>query len=112
MNAATVGLFIDTESDAGQLTLADVTRHFKNRDLQNGMAVARQTKMRFIVAAGRLDIINDGAFIILVQEEANALIGFVAANHRMAEAGWTKTQWIVAGEADFSRKAQAVLEAK
>jgi hypothetical protein len=110
MSADTVGLFIDTTSENAQDVLAEVMRCFKNADFQDAMTVAQEVKARFIIAAGRLNLLSDGVFVVLAHEELEALRATTVANRRLAEAGSTATRWLVAAGPDVKRKALKVLE--
>lgn len=110
MSASMIGFAADTRSVQGQATLDKVKQDFPNKDFLAGIKAAQESKMRYIVAAGRLDRAADGVFMALALDEINAILGVAAANRRMTKAGAAATHWIVAGAADFQLKVQAVLK--
>lgn len=105
MTAATIGLLVDLETTEGKTVLAKAIQHFRNKDFRAGVKSVSDLKARFVVAAGRLDLPNDGVFIVMAQDEPAAMMGLVAANARLAQLGATSTHWLFAGEAAFQQRA-------
>jgi hypothetical protein len=110
MTAPTIGLVIDLGTTQGQAALAKALEDFPNKDFISGAKSAIEFRYKFLVAAGRLDRINDGVVMALTQDEADAILGLIAANRRLAEVGASSTTWFIAGDPGFrQRVAQAAL---
>jgi hypothetical protein len=110
MSAPTIGLIADLGTPQGEAALAKALHDFPNRDFRSGVESAKEFQMKFIVAAGRLDRVNDGVVMALAQDEDNAVLGLITANRRLAKVGASSTHWIVAGTPDFQRRVTRVLQ--
>lgn len=108
MIATTFGLVADLSTTQGQFVLAKALQNFANKDFHSGAASARNLKMKFFVAAGCLNLPDDGIVQALAHDEAAALECLVAVNRRMGEAGASSTRWIIAGDAGFQQRAMQV----
>jgi hypothetical protein len=104
MTATTIGLLIDLEATEGKTVLSKAIKHFCNRDFRSGVGSMSHIKARFVIAAGRLDLPDDGVFLVMAQDEPDAMMGLAAANARLAELGATSTHWIVAGDPGFQKR--------
>jgi hypothetical protein len=112
MTAPTIGLIADLGTTQGQAALAKALQDFPNKDFHSGAKSAIEFKYKFLVAAGRLDRINDGVVMALALDEADAILGLITANRRLAKHGATSTHWVFAGEMGFQQRAiQAALSA-
>jgi hypothetical protein len=113
MTAPTIGLVFDLGTSQGQGALEKALQDFPNKDFRSGAQSAKENQMKFILAAGRLDRANGGIVLILTRDEDDAILGFTAANRRLAGYGVTSTHWIVAGDPGFQKRAsQAALPGK
>lgn len=101
MTAATIGLVIDLGTSRGQDALSTAIKHFPNKDFQAGIKPAVEYKFKFLIAAGRLDLVNDGIFMVLTQDKARAISGLKAANRRLAVLRAKSTRWMFVGDAEF-----------
>lgn len=111
MAAATIGLIFDLGTSQGQGALAKAIQDFPNRDFRSGAQSAKENQMKFVLAAGRLDLANGGIVLMMAQDEDNAIFGLRAANRRLAGYGVTSTHWIVAGDPGFQQRAVQAAQA-
>jgi hypothetical protein len=110
MAAPTIGLLVDLETTEGKTVLAKAIQHFRNKDFRAGVKSVSDLKARFVVAAGRLDLPNDGVFIVMAQDEPAAMMGLVAANARLAQLGAALTRWVFVGSPEFQQRAMKVAQ--
>jgi hypothetical protein len=104
MTAPTIGLIFDLGTSQGQGALAKALQDLPNKDFHSGVQSAKENQMRYILAAGALDRANGGIVLILTQDEDDVILGFTAANRRLAGYGVTSTHWIVAGDPGFQKR--------
>ena len=109
MTAPTIGLVFDLGTSQGQGALEKALQDFPNKDFRSGAQSAKENQMKFILAAGRLDSINDGVVLALAQDKASAISGLVTAKRRLAKHGFTSTRWVFIGDADFQNAMRAAL---
>ena len=112
MAAATVGLIFHLGTSEGQDALSKAIKYFPNRAFQSGVKPAVEFSYKFWVAAGRLNLINDGIVTVLARDEADAILGLKTANRRLAARGFKSTRWIFIGDADFQNTMRAALPGK
>jgi hypothetical protein len=110
VSAPTIGLIANLGTTQGEAALAKALHDFPNRDFRSGIRSSKEFGMKFIVAAGRLDRVNDGVVMALAQDDDNAILGLITANRRLAKAGASSTHWIVAGTPDFQLRVTRVLQ--
>jgi len=108
-DADTFGVIVDLDYLRAHGGIADLRASLVSTDALRMLDIAERMPMRYLVAAGRLDLASAGVAGAAAADEENAIRAMVYANARLVQEGSRATAWVFFCDSALQKRAEAAL---